>query len=228
MPLPRLLLTGFGPFPGAPRNPTAEVVRRLATTPAARRLGVEIVPHVFATTWASLDRLPDLVAEVRPDLVLHLGLKRRARAIAVETFARNRVLRAAVDAAGVAPISTVLEADGPPRRAVNLPVRRMAARIAALGLPVEISEDAGRYLCNGLLWHSLALGSRPSGFLHLPWTRDLVGGWMGRFTLGDLVAATEAAIRVSVEYAPFARSRRSDEKIPPESPSRGVDGASYA
>jgi len=193
MPLPRLLLTGFGPFPGAPRNPTAEVVGRLAAIPA-RRLGVEIVPHVFATTWASLDRLPDLLAEARPDLVLHLGLKRRARVIAVEAFGRNRVLRAAVDAAGVAPVSTVFEADGPPRRAVNLPVRQMAARIAALGLPVEISEDAGRYLCNGLLWRSLALGARPTGFLHLPPTRDLVGARSGRFTLPELAAATEAAI----------------------------------
>lgn len=191
---PRLLLTGFGPFPGAPRNPTAEVVARLASDAAMRRLGVEIVPHVFDTTWGALDALPDLVAAARPDAVLHLGLKRRARAITVEAFGRNRVLRAAVDAAGVAAASTMLDPAGPPRRAATLPVGRIGARIAALGLPVEISRDAGRYLCNALLYRSLGLGGRPTGFLHLPPTRDLVGLARSRFTLPDLVDATAAAI----------------------------------
>ena len=191
---PRLFLTGFGPFPGAPRNPTAEVVRRLATGGASRRLGMEIVAHVFTTTWAALDGLPALLDEVRPDAVLHLGLKRRALAVAVEAWGRNRVLRAAVDAAGVAPGATMFDADGPPRLAATLPVRRMAAAIAALGLPVELSDDAGHYLCNGLLWRSLAIGRRPTGFLHLPPTLDLTGPTRGRFTLPDLVAATEAAI----------------------------------
>ena len=191
---PRLLLTGFGPFPGAPRNPTAEVVARLATGDAARRLGVEIVPHVFDTTWGALDALPDLVAATRPDAVLHLGLKRRARAIAVEAFGRNRVLRAAVDEAGVAAASTMLDPGGPPRLAVTLPVGRLRARIAALGLPAEVSSDAGRYLCNALLYRSLGLGERPTGFLHLPPTRDLVGLARSRFTLPDLVEATAAAI----------------------------------
>ncbi len=191
MPLPRLLLTGFGPFPGAPRNPTAEVVARLAE---ARRLGVEIVGHVFATTWAALDELPALLTATRPDLVLHLGLKRRARAITVEAWARNRVLRAAVDAAGVAPASTMLAADGPPRLVATLPVRCMAARIAGLGLPTEISDDAGRYLCNGLFYRSLARRDRPTGFLHLPPTRGLAGPASDLFTVDDLVRATAAAI----------------------------------
>ena len=192
--LSRLLLTGFGPFPGAPRNPTAEVVARLATSGSGRRLGVEIVPHVFDTTWAALEALPELVATAQPDAVLHLGLKRRARAITVEAFGRNRVLRAAVDAAGVAAASTMLDPAGPPRLTVTLPVRRLRARIAALGLPVEISGDAGRYLCNALLHRSLRLGGRPTGFLHLPPTRNLVGLARSRFTLPDLVDATAAAI----------------------------------
>jgi pyroglutamyl-peptidase len=191
---PRLLLTGFGPFPGAPRNPTAEVVARLATGDALRRLGVEIVPHVFDTTWGALDALPDVVAATRPDIVLHLGLKRRARAIAVEAFGRNRVLRAAVDAAGVAAATSMLDPAGPQRRAATLRVGRLRARIAALGLPAEVSHDAGRYLCNALLYRSLGLGCRPTGFLHLPPTRDLVGLARSRFTLPDLVDATAAAI----------------------------------
>ena len=196
--LPRLLLTGFGPFPGAPRNPTAEVVARIAAWGTGGRFGFEIVPHVFPTTWAAIDRLGDLVAATRADVVLHLGLKRRARAIVVETCGRNRATVASVDAAGQAPPGVMLDADGPPRRAATLPVRRMAERIAGLGLAVEMSDDAGGYLCNGLLWRSLALAEgRPTGFLHLPPTRDLTGPERApSFTLDDLTRAVSAVIGV--------------------------------
>ena len=196
---PRLLLTGFGPFPGAPLNPTAEVVARIAAERRGAPIGVTIVPHVFATTWAGLDGLGGLLAAARPDAVLHLGLKRRARAITVERCARNRVLVAAVDADGRAPPGPMLDPEGPPRRPATLPVGRVAAQIAGLGLPVTVSEDAGRYLCNALLWRSLGLGGgRPCGFLHLPPTRG--GGGAGVapswFTLDDLVRASLAAIAV--------------------------------
>lgn len=195
---PRLLLTGFGPFPGAPRNPTAEVVARLAERGVGDRLGVDIVPHVFSTTWSALDDLAGLLAEARPDIVLHLGLKRRARSIAVETFGRNRVSMAAVDAEGRRPRGSVLDGDAPPRLASTLPVRRIAIRIAGLGLPVEVSTDAGRYLCNGLLWQSLRLsGERPTGFLHLPPTRETTVVAQGVFTLDALTRATAAAISIA-------------------------------
>jgi pyroglutamyl-peptidase len=195
----RLLLTGFGPFPGAPRNPTAEVVARLAERGVGVRLGVDVVPHVFSTTWSALDDLASLLAEARPDVVLHLGLKRRAAAIAVEAFGRNRVSMAAVDAEGRRPRTAALDADAPPRLASSLPVRRIATRIAGLGLPVEVSADAGRYLCNGLLWRSLRLADgRPTGFLHLPPTREIAVVAGGVFTLDALTRATAAAIAVVV------------------------------
>ena len=201
MPLPRLLLTGFGPFPGAPRNPTAEVVARLAEAGIGRRLGVAIVPHVFPTTWAAIDDLAALFATARPDVVLHLGLKRRARAIAVEAFGHNRVAMTAVDAAGCRPPAAMFDGEAPPRLPVALPIGRISTRIAGLGLSVEISTDAGRYLCNGLLWRSLRLAEgRPTGFLHLPPTREMVGRGHPGFTIDDLTRATVAAIGVAAAH----------------------------
>ena len=193
---PRLLLTGFGPFPGAPRNPTADVVAQLSAPRHGERLGVEIVAHVFATTWTALDGLDDLLRRTHPDAVLHLGLKRRATAVTVERFGRNRVSTAAVDAAGRRPAVAVLDPDAPPRAPVTLPVRAIAARIAAAGAPVTISDDAGRYLCNGLLWRSLRLADgRPTGFLHLPPAGSTTAAGP-RFTLDALIATTAAAIGV--------------------------------
>lgn len=173
---PRLVLTGFGPFPGAPRNPTAAVVERLAGRAdlAAR---IEIVPRVLPVTWRTIADFEREIEEIAPDAVLMLGLARKARGIRVERWARNHALLAAVDAEGRRAASSALDGEAPPRRPVHAPVRAMAAAIARLGLPVALSDDAGAYLCNALLWHGLGAGrERPTAFLHLPPTREVAPG----------------------------------------------------
>ena len=84
-----LLLTGFGPFPGVPVNPSEAVLRRIAAGPLARRLGIRIVTHRFDTTFAALDGLPRLVADFRPDACLHLGIAANSRFLRVETRGTN-------------------------------------------------------------------------------------------------------------------------------------------
>jgi len=192
MPRPRLLLTGFGPFPGAPRNPTAEVVARLAgrADVAAR---VDLVVRVLPVTWAAIAAVPALLAEVGPDAVLATGLARRAREIRVERFAAARAVVAAVDAAGERARPGILAADRPARLRVPAPIAALVSAIAATGLPVAASDDAGAYLCNALLRRTIeAADERPVAFLHLPPTRDLAPA--SRFAVGDLERAVAAAI----------------------------------
>src|SRR5579871_5058791 len=69
----RILVTGFGRFPGASTNPTAALATRIAR--AGRRRGIDCIAHVFATTYASVEReLPRLIATHRPDAILMFGL----------------------------------------------------------------------------------------------------------------------------------------------------------
>lgn len=190
---PRLLLTGFGPFPGAPSNPTGAVVARVEAM--APRLDVEVIGHVFATRWEALDELAAVVAAARPDAILHLGLARRAREIRVERLARRFAAPWAVDAAGAYPPAGLLGDGGPFRRPVRLPVERLAARISAAGVPAVVSEDAGAYLCNALLRRSLAIGDEPTGLVHLPRVgAHLVDG--SRATLPGLARAVAVAVGV--------------------------------
>ena len=56
-----ILVTGFGPFPGAPFNPTGPLVERLARLRRPGLADMKIVAHVFPTSYAAVDRdLPKL------------------------------------------------------------------------------------------------------------------------------------------------------------------------
>ncbi|MGC1356722.1 MAG: pyroglutamyl-peptidase I, partial [Xanthobacteraceae bacterium] len=85
----RVLLVGFGPFPGAPRNPSAILAERLTRGRRPALAATIRTAHVFATTYAAVDsELPRLLAG-RPDIVLMFGLAARRRQLCIETIARN-------------------------------------------------------------------------------------------------------------------------------------------
>ena len=85
-----ILITGFGPFPGAPVNPTTPLVRHLARLRRPGLADVRLVGHVFTTSYAAVDReLPQLIARHRPDALLMFGVATRERRIRIETRARN-------------------------------------------------------------------------------------------------------------------------------------------
>ncbi|MFZ0847369.1 MAG: pyroglutamyl-peptidase I, partial [Pseudolabrys sp.] len=97
---PTILITGFGPFPGAPFNPTGPLVKRLTRL---RPVSAKIVTHIFETSYAAVDRdLPKLIARHRPQALLMFGLAGRARVLRIETRARNELAQLA-DAAGKTP-----------------------------------------------------------------------------------------------------------------------------
>ncbi len=84
MPL-TVLITGFGPFPGAPFNPTAALAENLARRRRPALSEVRRIAHVFPTSYAAVEReLPDLIARYRPDLVLLFGLAPRTPHVRIE------------------------------------------------------------------------------------------------------------------------------------------------
>ncbi|WP_291157996.1 pyroglutamyl-peptidase I [Hyphomicrobium sp.] len=169
---PTVLLTGFGPFPGVPINASGELARKLARM--ARRALPEFcfTVAVLPTEW---NRAPRLIANLherhRPLLALHFGVAAGAKTIRLETEAAN-VCRAASDAAGAHPAAAQLAEDGPAVRRSSIAAPSIAAALNAKGYPSSISNDAGGYLCNAVLYHSLAAaearGDCRVGFVHIP------------------------------------------------------------
>src|SRR3977135_358477 len=88
----RILITGFGPFPGAPYNPTMPLVARLLRLRRPALGDVELVGHIFHVTYSTVDReLPALIARHRPQALLMFGLADRTAHVRIETRARNAV-----------------------------------------------------------------------------------------------------------------------------------------
>lgn len=167
-----LLITGFGPFPGAPYNPTDKLVRALARLRQPALADVKLIGHVFETSYAVVDReLPGLIARHKPDALLMFGLHGRARTIRIETRARN-ALALLPDASGKAMRRGVIAPDAPSSLAMPVPAQALLAAVRSARVPAVLSRDAGRYLCNYLCWRARAAvrseGPRLAAFVHVP------------------------------------------------------------
>jgi pyroglutamyl-peptidase len=200
-----ILITGFGPFPGAPFNPTAALVKRLARLRRPALADVKIIPHVFPTRYAAVDRdLPRLIARHRPDALLMFGLASRVKTLRVETRARN-ALTLLPDASGVSPRRHAIAAGAPPATQMPAPSRRLLATIRSTGVPAVLSRDAGRYLCNYLCWRATETarnkgGPRLTAFVHVPAIARGARrpGQRRRLTTNDLARAGSALLAAVV------------------------------
>lgn len=168
-----ILITGFGPFPGISDNATARLVPRLAAAASARWPSLRILCEVLPTEWlVAPPRVAEMLVRHRPVLALHFGVAKEAQGFEIELQGRNRC-RLAPDNAGVVPAAERLLENGADAHCSNLPVDRILARLNGLGLPARASNDAGGYLCNALLYHSMrhvdgASQATLAGFVHVP------------------------------------------------------------
>jgi pyroglutamyl-peptidase len=211
MPL-TVLFTGFGPFPGAPFNPTAALARRLAARRRPAFAEVERIAHVFQTSYAAVEReLPALLERVRPDVVLLFGVATRTKYLRIETRARNARSPLFPDAAGDRPRAEIIALGEPVTRLGRAPQQALLAAVRAQRLPARLSHSAGRYLCNFAYWHALAATDGPNAplvqFIHVPTVRraPMRPGTGRRLTSGDLMRAGEAALTALIVAA---RARR--------------------
>jgi pyroglutamyl-peptidase len=166
-----VLLTGFGPFPGAPFNPSAALAKALARRRRPAFAGLDRTIHIFATTYGCVDRdLPKLLAR-KPDIVLMFGVAGRRRQLCIETRARNAVSVLFPDASGFRPQQSVIKRGAPAALTGNAPFARLAGAAKTRIAASRLSRDAGRYLCNYVFWRALERthdGGPLVQFVHIP------------------------------------------------------------
>jgi pyroglutamyl-peptidase len=219
-----ILLTGFGPFPGAPLNPTGPLVEALARSRRSDLRGIRRVAHVFETSYAAVDReLPVLLTREHPHVLVMFGLAQRSRHIRIETRARN-VLAAMPDASGHRPAATVIAPGAPETLPLPVPARRLVAAARSAGTTAALSSDAGSYLCNYLCWRACESAAprhasdfaplRLAAFVHVPNVSPQRArkakaprsrALRPALTLDDLTRAAEAVVRAALAAARIHR-----------------------
>jgi len=203
----RILITGFGPFPGAPYNPTMPLVKRLTALRRPAFEDVELLSHIFHVTYATVDReLPELIARLRPQAMLSFGLANRTPFLRIETRARNAVTTSFPDAdRNVARKGAIV--DGADAAFFGPHTEPLLRAAQATGIDVRASRDAGSYLCNYLSWRAIEAvdrdgGPRLAAFVHVPLLAHGGGARVpGGITLDALVDAGEAMLLEMVKLA---------------------------
>jgi pyroglutamyl-peptidase len=211
----RILLTGFGPFPGAPYNPTIPLVNRLAALRRPALDDVELTSHIFHVTYRTVDReLPELIARLRPHAMLMFGLANRTAHLRIETRARNAVTTTFPDADRTIARKGSITPDAHPL-VFGPHMARLLSAARATGIDARPSRDAGSYLCNYLSWRAIEAtqaenGPRLAAFVHiplLPRPGTALRQGKTRITLEALVDAGEAMLMELVKLTRQAPDR---------------------
>jgi len=198
----RILVTGFGPFPGAPYNPTQPLVARLTRLRRPALDDVELSSHIFPVTYTAVDReLPLALAKHKPHALLMFGLAGRTGYLRIETRARNAVTMLWPDAAQTRSRKGSI-ANGADAQRFGPHTAKLLRAATATGIDARASRDAGSYLCNYLSWRAIEAidagnGPRLAAFIHIPplaRSGDARRKGFPRITLEELVDAGEAML----------------------------------
>ena len=165
----KILLTGFEPFGGEDINPSWEAVRQLQAPERTELVRLQL-PVVFREAG---EQLAAALALERPDLVLCIGQAAGRAAITPERLGVNLMDAAIPDNTGFQPREEPVIPGAPAAFFARLPVAALAEAIRAAGVPARVSNSAGLFVCNALLYrllHEMETGypHMRGGFLHVP------------------------------------------------------------
>ena len=196
----KLLLTGFVPFLDNPINPTEEIVKALEGQTIG---GYEIVGRILPVDFAeSARQCIEHVNEVKPDVVISLGLAAGRNKVTPERIAIN-CRDGEPDNSGVRLQDAPIEEIGPAGYFSTLPIRAFVNASIDKGYPAAVSNTAGTYLCNNVMYsvlHKIEQEQLPmrAGFIHIPASHELALKKSGipSWSLADLTESIRAMIEV--------------------------------
>jgi len=197
---PRVLLTGFDAFGGDAVNPSWLAVRALHGRQIAGHTVVAAqLPTVFGE---ALRALHGLLVKHQPALVICVGQAGCRSALSLERIAINVDDAPIPDNAGAQPIDAPVAPGAPAAYFSTLPIKAMLAALQREGLPAEVSQTAGTFVCNHVfygLMHTIAanpeLRHTRGGFVHVPWLPEQ---GTPNMALDDVVRGLRVAVRAAL------------------------------
>ena len=204
-----VLVSGFHPFAGESCNPSWDLCGLLPKTIDGMRVETVSVPCEFRR---SIEIVAAAIERHHPSIVICVGQAGGRAHVSIERVAINVDDARIADNAGNQPIDEAIAANGPPAYFATVPVKAMAGAIRAAGIPAEVSNSAGTFVCNhlmyGVLHYLAASGSRArAGFIHVPYAESQVLDKRGipAMAVASMAKAIEAAI---------VAARRNERDVP--------------
>lgn len=173
----KLLVTGFEPFGGDRINPTQVIINALKEEKFEdTQMFLEVLPVAFKNADESLKELID---RIKPDYAVLLGLAGGRSGISIERVAINIMDARIPDNENYQPKDEPIRKDGPSAYFSTLPVREILCELRSKGIPTVISNSAGLYVCNEVMYLSLYYSDKfgypvKTGFIHVPYFPEQV------------------------------------------------------
>lgn len=200
----KILVTGFDPFGGEKVNPALEAVKLLPKEIHGAEVYWAEIPTVF---YQSAEVLEAEIVRYQPDVVLCIGQAGGRASLTPERVAINKDDARIPDNQGNQPIDKPIRLDGEVAYFSTLPIKAMVQAIKEEGLPATVSNTAGTFVCNHLMYQALYLANKKffhmrAGFMHIPYLTEQVLNKpnTASMCLTDIVRGIEAAIRAIVDY----------------------------
>jgi len=200
----KILFTGFEPFGGETVNPAWQAVSALPDEIAGAAIVKRELPTEFGRAGALL---ADILERERPDAALLVGQAGGRAAVTVERVAINLRDARIPDNAGFRPEDEPVVPGGETAYFSTVPVKAIVRAIAEAGVPAAVSDTAGTFVCNELLYTLLRLcrGRFPGtagGFIHVPYSPAQLAGkpdGTPSMEISRMTDALAAAARVLAE-----------------------------
>lgn len=165
----KIIVTGFDPFGGETINPSIECVKALPEIEGVELIRLEL-PTVFKE---SAKRLNEVIKDVKPDAVLSVGQAGGRAGITMERIAINVDDARIPDNISQQPIDEEIQVEGEAAYFSTLPIKRIVKAIREAGISAEVSNSAGTFVCNHIMYQSLFAATKAdkpfkAGFMHIP------------------------------------------------------------
>lgn len=199
----KVLVTCFDPFGGATVNPSQISVGQLPDEINGVQIIKQVVPTVF---HKSIEVMYDVLKREAPDAVICVGQAGGRPNITVERVAINIDDARIPDNEGGQPIDTQVFPEGPPAYFATLPIKAMVKNCNEAGLPAAISNTAGTFVCNHLMYAACHYGATQqpglkAGFVHIPFIPEQTTDkpTMPSMSSADITASLVSLIKTTIE-----------------------------
>lgn len=200
----KVLVTGFEPFGGERVNPSWEVVKQLEELElSGARIVIRQLPCVFGK---AIDALNIAIDEVDPVMVIAVGQAGGRTDFSVERVAINIDDARIADNDGNQPVDRVIVSDGPAAYFSQLPIKAIVNGLREAGIPASVSQTAGTYVCNHVMYGLLHRLAQPSckvvkgGFIHIPYLPEQAAAHPGEPSMSakTVLEALELTIAIAL------------------------------